>query len=209
MVRALLANRKTQTRRIIKPQPSAEAKEAGVIHSGNAGSNGIWAWLDHQDLMEAGFTNDKEFRCPYGVPGDHLYVREAHSIRVEPGRFGPGIAWYRASCPEWENDDRIRWRPSIHMPRWASRITLVVTEVRVQRLHGISEADARAEGILHVPGHGDITPEELLADPGHSNYLNCRMGFREVWSDIHGPESWNMNPWVWAVSFEKLENKNG
>jgi hypothetical protein len=98
-------------------------------------------------------------------------------------------------------DAGIRWRPSIHMPRRVSRLTLDVTAVKIERLQEITEDDARAEGVLYVPGHGDLSPAELSADPGYSNYLNCRLGFWALWDTLHGPGAWAQNPEVVALTF--------
>lgn len=213
MIREILAGLKTQTRRIIKPQPSAEAKEAGVIHSGNPDSNGIWAWLDHPDLMEAGFTKDKEFRCPYGVPGDRLWVRETWQQHPDAGcdfvsvKVPPDAICYAADMTEAQRKECGPWIPSIHMPRAASRIQLIVIDVRVQRLQSISQQDAIAEGIHRVgqrwEAEGICTTPESAAD-----------AFRGLWNYIHGsvpwapnPSSWEANPWVWAVSFERAQDQ--
>lgn len=94
---------------------------------------------------------------------------------------------------------------SIHMPRWASRLTLIVTAVKTERLQDITEADARAEGCgLYVPGHGWITRDELRADPGYSNFLAARMGFSLIWEMLYGRDSWESNPWVVAISFRPV-----
>lgn len=99
----------------------------------------------------------------------------------------------------------VKKRPSIHMPRWASRLTLIVTDVRIERLQDIDEAAARREGCgLYVPGHGWITTEELRADPGYSNYLCARLGFQDIWQTLYGAESWDANPWVVAVRFRPI-----
>jgi hypothetical protein len=125
--------------------------------------------------------------CPYGVPGDTLWVREAHALSM-PVRYVATDAIHELR----------KKRPSIHMPRWASRITLKITDVRVERLHDISEADALAEGIVEKPDRiwwvDDGDPEHGFGSP--------RAAYAELWSSINGPGSWDANPWVWAVSFE-------
>lgn len=186
MVRAILDGRKTQTRRVVKPAP------CGL-------------------RMGLPYGKGRYITCPYGQPGDRLWVRETHAF---VGSIDPGWLLYRASGYESECQrhgfDRpypavssIKWRPSIHMPRWASRITLEITGVRVERLQEISEDDAKAEGCgLYVPGHGFITQADLAE--GYSNYLAPRMGFEFVWTKINGPGSWDANPWVWVVEFKRL-----
>lgn len=139
-------------------------------------------------------------RCPYGQPGDRLWVREAWQaidgneralrIMTEPH---PSRGWieYAATVPEG-HEPPPRWRPSIHMPRWASRITLEVTGVRVERLQDISEADATAEGVSAIPD------EMRRATP--------RCDFQALWQSINGPDSWAANPWVWIVEFRRIES---
>jgi hypothetical protein len=150
-------------------------------------------------------------------PGDVLWVRETCSgVESHDGldcvRYEADQVWLPI---ENTSDAAERWLdlhhygekrganvPSIHMPRWASRITLVVTGVKVERLQDISDADANAEGCgLYVPGHGFITHDELVGDPGYSNFLAPRMGFEAIWSEINGQASWEENPWVTVVSF--------
>lgn len=164
MVRALLDGRKTQTRRVVKPQPTATREEAIRTY----GKGGTF-------ILEAGFFG---VRCPYGQLGDRLWVRETWGACA-------GSPVYRAddnaTCP-----DGGRWKPSIHMPRWASRITLEVTGVRVERLQDISEEDAIAEGV----------PEQR-GDP---------WAFQCLWDSINGARercSWAANPWVWAITFSR------
>jgi len=210
MVRALLDGRKTQTRRIVKPQPPAAAKDAGVIASGSD-SNGIWWWLDSTDLMEAGPVGD-EFRCPYGVPGDLLWVRETHAqFAVGEGRDRPvpQCAAYRSTCAADGTFDYVngrgevmnlkitKWTSAIHMPRWASRLTLRLHDVRVQRLREISEADSRAEGARCL----DIVSGRETMDERIGSYASH---YRHIWEEINGQGSWNANPWVWALTFAVL-----
>lgn len=186
MVRALLDGRKTQTRRAVKPQPSSGAHWSQIVVDGHGG------WVD---------GHGSPLRCPYGQPGDRLWVREAHAFVPEPAyRCSTGIyqqtnpADSYQACVYRENFDRARsfpWRPSIHMPRWASRILLEVVSVRVERLQEISEADARAEGI---PGPGPENPWDVAIND-----------FRSIWESINGAGSWEANPWVWVVEFRVIE----
>lgn len=200
MVRAILAGTKTQTRRVVKPQPPAEARDAGCITSfTDAKYVGIWWWLDSLNLLEAGIVGD-EFRCPYGNPGDQLWVRESHSIGPDPsavllpGEDYGALRWPHvtyAADGAIEKRDTVwtgqygRSRPSIHMPRWACRLVLEISDVRVQRLHEITEADAVAEG-ASTPGPFAV----------HH--------FMDLWISINGRESWLANPWVWALTFRRL-----
>jgi hypothetical protein len=185
-VRAVLEGRQTQVRRVVKGVPSG-AVSAGVITSStNAASEGEWWWLDAIDLMDAGVVGDS-FRCPYGQPGDRLWVRET---------WGPcdGGACYRAdeNAESLAVPDGGRWRPSIHMPRWASRIDLEVTGVRVERLQDISDADAIAEG-----------SQEPSLVPITGARLSERAVIAALWESIHGPGSWGANPFVWVVEFKR------
>ena len=186
MVRALLDGKKTQTRRLIKVQP------------GNVlwGSNGLeWSWLSEHD------DPPQFIRCPFGVPGDHLWVKETHQAHwtseVEPARNfvqSQGDRWTVRYCAtddviDIHNEEKgtvgPTCRPSIFMPRWASRITLEVTEVRVQRLHDISQDDAEAEGITCTKA------------PPIPTYAH-------LWNEINGAGAWAKNPWVWAISFKRV-----
>jgi hypothetical protein len=193
MIKAILAGTKTQTRRAIKPQPTLEAKSAGVIHS-SSDSNGLWAWLDSADLTEAGFTKDKAFRCRYGAPGDTLWCRETWRPAPEflSQCAGPRDIRYAASVSEaeWATS---KWRPSIHMPRWASRITLRVTDIRIERLNDISSEDAAAEGWPGPDDGGSIRSSYPIA------------WYAGLWEQINGADSWARNDWVWSVTFKRAK----
>lgn len=198
MVRAILAGTKTQTRRVVKER---HIDAAPPVHF-------------FQYLRE---------NCPYGQPGDRLWVREAwqgplleseeqeDEFRQSPDIYKkPGFCAYRATdtLDAIDADGReLGWRPSIHMPRWASRILLEITSVRVERLHEISEADAQAEGVERVVvGSGwrrycDPDSEEVGVPPCG----DARRSFRSLWKYINGAESWNANPWVWVVEFKRVQ----
>lgn len=187
MVRALLAGTKTQTRRIVKRQPDwvAWGRKMGEKHPTPMFRIG-------DQIVEA--------HCPYGKPGDRLWVRETW------GFHEPGIPAYRASATE----DQLRfyrWRPSIYMPRQYSRITLNVAGVRIERLQAISVADAIAEGLLRHVGEietwwGNGTEGER---PTHNacRWLSPVECYRDLWQSINGPSSWDANPWVWVVEFRR------
>ncbi|AGR58162.1 Phage-related protein [Salmonella bongori N268-08] len=194
MVRAILDGRKMQTRRIMKVQP--DTPEFGlrrIIESSKANENGMYFWS--QDDACGIKARSKPFLCPYGEVGDRIWVRETWA---EAGASAPELKLYRANYPDhvpshYENVPpvgEIRWTPSIHMPRWASRITLEITDVRVERLNNISECDAKAEG----------APTEctLIGDKHYP-------GFRSLWKSIYGEESWAANPWVWVIEFKRAE----
>ena len=131
--------------------------------------------------------------------GDRLWVRET-VLRSKPSHPTSLRCHFAADEAEFKFASH-KSIPAIHMRMAASRLTLKVTGVKVERLQDISEADARAEGVLYVPGHGEISHDELRADPGFSNFLNCRQGFELLWGDLHGHQAWMANPEVIAISF--------
>ena len=190
MVRALLAGTKTQTRRVVK------MKHYHQIEERDDGSP--WPWMYDGEREENSWMH-----CPYGQPGDRLWVRETFAPRT----LG---AWsvldqhmkplYRADAdrPEWK---RI-WRPSIHMPRWASRITLEITGVRVGRLQDISEADARSEGCTQ--NHNGYFWGGPHQTGGMKQMATALQAYQDLWESINGPGSWDANPWVWVLEFRRL-----
>lgn len=205
MVRALLEGRKTQTRRIMKPQPSTPVPDNATW----APDNGFkpdrrvgQTWALHSPYLAGSRLLHAAAKVRYAV-GDQLYVRE--NFYTEGGAFGERFG-YAADLPPEHGPPKLT--PCIHMPRRLSRLTLTVTDVRVERLQEISADDAKAEGAgLYVPGHGFITEWERRADPGYSNFLAPRMGFEAIWSEIHGNGAWWANPWVVALTFT-VEKRN-
>ena len=175
MIRVLLDGRKTQTRRLLKPQP--EKNSAGLwvwppyVTKVTKNWDGFCQTSDEEDLKRF-FTSPARKGLP-ARPGDRLWVREAWA------KSASGVE-YRADFHDASWQQAGPWRPSIHMPRAASRITLTVTDVRVERLQDISEADARAEGI---------------------DDCDSVCGFSELWDSLYGPGSWDANPWVAAIIF--------
>jgi hypothetical protein len=195
MIRALLEGRKTQTRRIIKPQPFPV--RGPFYRPYPTTSPREW----HSVSRDGYIANIQVVRYE---PGQLLWVRENMRVGNETLVFDDGASVPKGSFAwqDWMYRYGRKKIPSIHMPRWASRITLEVTAVKVERLQDISKEDAQAEGCgLYVPGHGFITESELSCDPGYSNFLSPRMGFEAIWTEIHGPASWDANPWIVAVSF--------
>ena len=229
MVRAILDGRKTQTRRIIKPQP-------------------LFALCKTIPVMTSDNDPDVAIRCPYGKPGGRLWVRE--KWRIDAWREydqsiavdycdGPDKSWRKLprtmegaelfdrlwiqsseECRSkgiplngdgyrWEpGTSPLRWRPSIHMPRWASRINLEITKVRVERLQDISETDAIAEGVERtVTGDGwrnyHDDPEQEAA--GLVPMPSAKSSFKTLWESINGPGSWDANPLVWVIEFRRVE----
>lgn len=187
MVRALLAGTKTQTRRVVKPPRN---RSAFVLLDHGKG----W-WPYQSDDGESELCDDgmeHPYTCPYGQPGDRLWVREAFMHEPADYRWEasvsipcrPASTVYRADFHESQPGEG--WKPSIHMPRSLSRILLEVTAVRVERLQDISESDAMAEGCYTDP-----------ACPAYDAY-------RSLWEQINGPGSWDANPWVWVVEFKRV-----
>ncbi|QMF02185.1 hypothetical protein HVY96_24630 (plasmid) [Escherichia fergusonii] len=176
MVRAILGGNKTQTRRIVEEKFYGRAVAAELLAK----------------------------HCPYGQPGDRIWVRETY--RVHGKATDVATLVYRASVRNsWtEQTHRVpvevcnkpvseKWTPSIHMPRWASRILLEITDVRVERLHDMSEADAKAEGA--TPATYKITPSEAV----------YRVGFGDIWRSIYGQDNWLSNPLVWVIEFKRIQ----
>ncbi|MHC9326617.1 ASCH domain-containing protein [Klebsiella variicola] len=202
MVRAILAGRKTQTRRPIK------WKQTRFTEIGEREDGSKWPWSE-----DAEHACDFWHPCPFGAVGDRIWVRETF-CPVDDTQYG-GEKWvdyratprYEASHPAgWDsapNDaEALKWRPSIHMPRWASRILLEITDVRVERLNAISEEDARAEGIIDGGCLNCGEPEPCgCANPEP----DATDAFAYLWQSIYGQENWNANPWVWVISFKRVE----
>lgn len=222
MVRALLAGAKTQTRRVVKPQPPADKQRVAWYEPGVMG----WA------PPEVPSQHWHKVRCPYGQPGDRLWVRESGAMHAllapedpaqpwlfrhdVPATAGLGHYWvqrtrapgasYSTECTreQFLRHSSAKVVPSIHMPRWASRITLEITSVRVERLQDISEADAVAEGIEQMPCAVPDTRLWRNYDPGNGwtpSLAIPQNSFRSLWESINGPDSWDENPWVWVVEF--------
>lgn len=176
MVRAVLEGRKTQTRRIIK------------LENGLFISREIRAALDPQNPTE---REVMECNSPYGSRHDGLWVRETIDARQPVARY---VADGKAlECGHTKLKPKII--PSIHMPRWASRINLEITNVRVERLHDISDEDAKAEGtsLVHVPKNMPTRKEKYY------------FAFTNLWESINGRGSWKKNPWVWVIEFKRLD----
>jgi hypothetical protein len=229
MVKAILEGRKTQTRRVVQPQPDeCEAVAIGFNKAGELGA-----------VCGCTPPGPGWIRCPYGKPGDGLWVRETFVVEIEedgneppfsdgrPIKFlsefeGETFDWaqphYRATDPQpdlccehkkCEGGPCSRpWWPSIFMPRWASRITLEVVKVRVERLQDISNADARAEGVDAAPHRG---PQggPCTFETGIDQCFGC--SYRFLWNVINGKRGfgWDKNPWVWVVEFKRVEGRSG
>ncbi|EQC0633613.1 hypothetical protein ACYVUW_004231 [Salmonella enterica] len=200
MVNAILSGRKTQTRRPIK------WKQTRFTEIAERDDGSLWPWAE--DCERGG---DIWFACPYGEIGDRIWVRETwqvihdhidESSHVEYRTYAPSIPkekdryWHTVYAEHFGDESRedrgFPWRPAIHMPRWASRILLEITDVRVERLRGLSEEDAKSEGI--IPSAGGVLPG-----------WEYRINFRDLWMDIYGTDNWEANPWVWVIEFKRVE----
>lgn len=224
MVRALLDDSKTQTRRVVKGKAldTIEFMSNSVDEQDGSTEDLSQGWLEGQlkvwstDYPEEG---SESIHCPYGTPGDQLWVRETWGLHA----YGDDTDWHRGACTGLDLEDSViryradwgpmqescHWRPSIHMPRAASRITLEITGVRVERLQDISEADAWAEGC--IPGtlddYGRPFPAEVPHPSGNGwqGWDCARDWYADLWEDINGPDSWEENPWVWVVEFKVMK----
>lgn len=198
MVRAILDGRKTQTRRVVKPQPEIVEPSPDGPACGDA---------------------DNRYLCPYGQPGDRLWVRETWSISNGPGIYvcedQPHITvggfhhhvFFRADSSEntaWGMYGEPKWKPSIHMPRTASRITLEITGIRVEQVQDISEADAKREGVI----------TSALSEHDQERFANMRPWpetyrpmFKLLWDSINAKRGygWDVNPLVWVIEFRRIE----
>ena len=204
MVRAVLDGTKTQTRRVVKPQPTGFVGGPGVTL--RDGSPAPLIPID-EDSGDYG----REIHCPHGQPGDRLWVREAWRVIDAADCFAPRELtaahrlWFEADGPH--DPPAGRYRPGMFMPRWASRINLDVTGVRVEQLQDISEADAMAEGIFpHVRGgwHWLQHNSSNLDDWNQFGYKTARIAYLALWEAINGPGSAEANPWVWAINFQRV-----
>ncbi len=194
MVRAILEGRKTVTRRVVKPQPDF----LGSMVDPNTPFKTLDAGL-HARIT-----------CPYGEPGDRLWVREAWAADAQVDAIAPSDLsqgepiWYPADLSVRQTGcsmiSKGRVRPSIHMPRWACRILLEITAVRVERLQDISEEQALAEGVRGEPcDHA----RQACADIGcWGDTAKGAFGF--LWESLNGEGSWAANPWVWVVEFKRV-----
>ncbi|MEQ9868754.1 hypothetical protein ABRP77_05585 [Pectobacterium odoriferum] len=197
MVRAILSGQKTQTRRVVKSQPD----EDGLARLRGG------PWMD---------TSERVYRCPHGEVGDRLWIRETSGLQIRRDALGGTGEFrvYRASNPDAIRYKTasgeiapIKWIPSIHMPRHASRILLEITDVRVERLNDISEEDCWAEGIDAVDGRFDNAEIIDMARKIGCCIDDAKPMFSLLWQSIYGAESWSENPWVWAVSFKRIEGE--
>lgn len=202
MVRAILDGRKKQTRRIVKPRP--------YLHPDD--DNG-WI-IDYKKTPYAWPERffDGTVKCPYGKPGDRLWVRETTEMDTKyetailskysaDGEYvlysGCENQEFNGTVAHWSYPRRVR--PSIHMPRWASRIDLEITNIQVERLQDISEEDSIAEGIIQY------WPNQFGLDDWEGCYKTAKDAYMFLWELINGSGSWDANPWVWVVEFKRIK----
>lgn len=244
MVQAILAGKKSQTRRIVKPL----LKDCSDVHKVFKEAD----WKDSPASFVSSFDGSNSwycrycgngtngmgegFKCPYGKVGDILYVRETW-VRACLSEDGEGPAkggnwryWYKAdddwTKEDWHHPDiegpvgSPRWKPSIHMPRPAARIFLKITGISVERLQDITEEDAIAEGVeQNTCDDPSKCPSRLkgggcCGDGEYKNYLvsidgepaySAKESFETLWQSINGPDSWEQNPWIWKITFQRIE----
>jgi hypothetical protein len=228
MIRATLARRKTHTRRVIQPQPCLWSKDNSIVE---------WTHNSSTFYVPIEAVSILAEHCPYGRPGDRLWVREtwgAVSRTEDPSPLEECAIEYRADLPAgctdqpggWPaddargNDEAPHWKPSIFMPRWASRITLEIMNVRVERVQDITETDAGAEGvspnwISDLAGWNPIEHGYLgvpTSDDGDSEegyYRTARQAYSELWDHLNANRSygWAVNPFVWVIAFKPIETR--
>jgi len=193
-IQRILAGEKTQTRRIVKPQPDGPVKTAEQARDGS------WYWVPLHGTAQT--APGEAFRCPYGQPGDVLWCREAFRLiescdPLPPSEAGGPVKY----CADgWVNTGKgLAWgkkRPSIHMPKELCRLRLRVEDVRVERVKQISRDDALAEGIKASDYEGNSVRFED----------DLRLQFADKWRKIHGDGAWDRNDWVWVIEFSRINN---
>jgi hypothetical protein len=205
MVKAIMSGRKTQTRRVIKPQPVN-----AIFHNGN--------WIEAKCELS---NKDRVLKCPYGLINDRLWVRETWRIwegasfseTGEPydpdvivgSLSGIDIEYLKSRPIEYmaDSQDEGPWRPSIFMPRWVSRISLEIVDIRVERVQDISEEDAKHEGVRGIPKWESFTGLKCES-MGFYPYERRRAAFGLLWDSINGKKyPWESNPWVWVIEFKR------
>lgn len=222
----IAAGTKTQTRRIMKPQPTRVARhidrslinpETGKVLPVTIPDG--WEWKQLFAADDGGhFAQALANHCPYGAPGDRLWVKETHAVELMP-HWPAGrqlLVVFRSSCEEDGSFDLVetdglvhrakvvRWRPSIYMRREWARIVLEIVDIRAERLQDITEEDSRAEGVdpMFVIDAASFINGKLIDFAKISTH---RHGFSYRWRELHGEDSWKANPWVWAITFKRVE----
>lgn len=201
MVQAILAGHKTQTRRIVKSKDGIIMRPIHALQSEMQEHLELLGW---RPLVPGHVV----MPCPYGQPGDRLWVRETLYQEGDGFKYAADALYHpnNAGKWKWKND----YLPSIHMPRWASRITLEITSVRVERLQDITEDDAIAEGLKICPnmngmGHTGYVFPDCDYDKAGLCHSSPWTAFYQGWEMINGPDSWDANPWVWVLNINRLK----
>lgn len=219
MIRAIGKGIKNQTRRT-KGLKKVNLEPDSYSNPRFDPESGLW-------LLDYG-VHTITLKCPYGQPGDRLWIREAFCrAEVKDRPYGDPRVAYKADMEmsegykELEPDERPKYTPSIHMPRWASRGVLENTGVRLERLQDISEEDAKGEGLTALTKDGGRTIKYGIADrdgwPGNDDdgwsweewSVDPRVAYRRLWQFINGPGSWDAKPWVWVINFPFLKDMKG
>jgi len=214
MVRAILAGQKTVTRRPVRHQPDVPVTDAIPRRNYPHGpASADWYWRPKHGHLNGVPSAGWDFKCPYGQPGDRLWVRETwycDHFEVQQGPYlqpadmidlnrsrEDGELVYAADGRTPYEQEQPTWKPNIHMPRWASRILLEITDVRVERLQDISLAQVRKEGC-------EVREFWLFgSDAEERQKIGARV-FGNLWASINGEESWHSNPWTWVIEFKRV-----
>lgn len=215
MVQAIIAGKKMQTRRMVKKQPNIKA-----THFEYSPAWKLKPWVAEFQYHDSPcWEITDNYKCPYGEPGDVLWVRETWTKGCEWDGTGaqPPLRYYYRANNDWKGldwwhektdtiSDSPSWKPSIHMPKAAARIWLEITDIRVVRLQDITEEDAIAEGIegMEVAEDGHLVMKWRDYTSTDGWYYNLVESFKSLWFSINGPDSWANNPWLWVVSFKVL-----
>jgi hypothetical protein len=182
MVKAVLSGRKTQTRRVVKPQPTPDPSKIVRFNDDE--------FICESNSGKVGIFEPNTLKCPYGQVGDRLWVRETWQSDKDKTKF-----IYKADYSEFftcDNDILFGWKPSIHMIRRASRINIEIVDIRIERVQDISPEDALSEGITFI---------------GKPSYFTSIIVFKRLWDSINKKRGygWDVNPWVWVVEFKVIK----
>jgi hypothetical protein len=185
------------TRRILKPQPTNHYFQSLVLHA-----TGRYQFAPNDGNYSPTEKDILEVKCPYGKIGDLLYVRESYC----PNYFDDHTPGYKADWnpPVSEYCNEPKWKPSIHMPKSAARIWLRIHNIRVERLQDITEADALKEGIEIVLNAQGQTRYKDYASV-ITNWVKPTSSFQSLWASFNGVDSWDENPWIWVIEFERID----
>jgi len=213
MVQAILSGSKTMTRRIMKPQIRCD--HLSFTEAPWKNDPTTWSKSEDGGYGEGWFCslcgngvqyNGHGIKCPYGKIGDVLWVRETSAITVSSGPSNKLTRWYKADNPVIPPNVKFKWKPSIFMPKGSCRIKLEITGIRVERLVSISWEDCRDEGIERSSDASGHTWYKNYAEKEPYNYKDPKGSFMSLWTKINGEKSWYENPWVWVISFKKINH---